>query len=66
MNRRSGSMKIISSQCLLAQLTVTTCGHVEEGPNGDKLIFRVLGIVTGSVETLGHMNVGLSNDEMMK
>jgi hypothetical protein len=56
MDRRSGSMKIISSQCLLAQPVVTTCGHVEEGPSADELRLKILGIVSGSVETLDHMN----------
>jgi hypothetical protein len=55
MDRRSGSMKIMSSQCLLAQPVVTACGHVEEGPSADELCLRNLGIVSRSVETLDHM-----------
>jgi hypothetical protein len=34
-------MKIISSQCLLAQTVVTACGHVEEGARAAKLLFEV-------------------------
>jgi hypothetical protein len=37
-----------------------------EGASADKLLFGVLGITTGSVETLGHTNVELSNAEMLK
>jgi hypothetical protein len=32
-----------------------------EGASADKLLFGVSGIATGSVETLGHTNVELSN-----
>jgi hypothetical protein len=56
-DRRSGSMKIMSSQRLLAQPVVTACGHVEEGPSADELRLRILGIASGSVETLDHTNV---------
>jgi hypothetical protein len=56
MDRRSGSMKIMSSQCLLAQPVVTVCGHVEEGPSVDKLHLGISGIAYGSVETLDHTN----------
>jgi hypothetical protein len=55
-DRRSGSMKIMSSQRLLAQSVVTACGHVEEGPSADELRLRILGIMSGSVETLDHTN----------
>jgi hypothetical protein len=54
--RRSGSMKIMSSKCLLAQPVVTACGHMEEGPSADELHLRILGIASGSVETLDHTN----------
>jgi hypothetical protein len=37
-----------------------------EGASADKLLFGVSGIATGSVETLGHTNVELSNAEMPK
>jgi hypothetical protein len=55
-DRRSGSMKIISSQRLLVQPVVTACGHVEEGPSADKLRLGISGIASGSVETLDHTN----------
>ena len=66
MDRRSGSIKIISSQCLLAQPVVTTSGHVEEGPSADKLHLRILGIASGNVETHGHTNVEMAKAKMPK
>ena len=39
---------------------------MQEGARLDKLLFGVLGIVIGSVETLGHMNAELANVEMPK
>jgi hypothetical protein len=56
MKHRSGSMKIMSSKCFLAQPMVTTCGHMEEGPSADELHLRILGITSRSVETLDHTN----------
>jgi hypothetical protein len=55
-DRRSGSMKIMSSKHLLAQPVVTVCGHMEEGPSADELHLGILGIASGSVETLDHTN----------
>jgi hypothetical protein len=55
-DRRSGSMKTISSQRLIAQPVVTACGHVEEGPSADKLHLRISGIASGSVKTRDHTN----------
>ena len=66
MDRRSGSMKIMSSQQLLAQPVVTACGHVEEGPSADELCLIISGIVSGNVETHGHTNVELLNAKMPK
>jgi hypothetical protein len=43
MDRRSGSMKIMSSQRLLVQPVVTACGHVEEGPSADELHLEISG-----------------------
>ena len=60
MDRRSGLMKIMSSQCLLVQPVVTVCGHVEEGPSVDKLGLRISGIASGNVETLDHTNEKIS------
>jgi hypothetical protein len=56
MDHRPNSMKIMSSQHLLAQPVVTVCGHVEEGPSADELRLEILGIASGSAETLDHMN----------
>jgi hypothetical protein len=66
MDRRSGSMKIMSSQCPLAQPVVTACGHVEEGPSADELYLRISGIVFVNVETHGHTNVELPKAKMSK
>jgi hypothetical protein len=66
MDHRSGSMKIMSSQHLLAQPVVTACGHVEEGPSADELRLRISGIVSGNVETHGHTNVELPKAKMPK
>ena len=56
MDHGSGSMNIISSQCLLTQHVVIACGHMEEGPSADELRLGISGIVSWSVETLDHMN----------
>jgi hypothetical protein len=66
MDRQSGSMKIMSSQHLLAQSVVTTCGHVEEGPSADELHLGILGIMSGNVKTHGHMNAELPKSKMPK
>jgi hypothetical protein len=55
-DRRSGSMKTISLQRLIAQSVVTACGHVEEGPSADKLRLGISGIASGSVKTWDHTN----------
>jgi hypothetical protein len=46
MERRSGSMKIMSLKHLLGQPVVTTCGHMEEGPSADELRLRISGIMS--------------------
>jgi hypothetical protein len=56
MDRRLGSMKIMSSQHLLAQTLVTACAHVEEGPSSDKLHFGVSGIATWRVK-MPHLQI---------
>ena len=56
MDCQSGSMKIMSSQCLLVKTVVTMCGHVEEGPSADKFYLGISGITSGNVETLDHTN----------
>ena len=47
----------MSSKHLLEQSVVTACDHVEEGPSADDLHLRILGIMSGNVETLDHTNV---------
>ena len=66
MERLLGPMNIMSSKRLLAQPVVTACGRVEEGPSSDELRLRILGIVSGNVETHGHTNVELPKAKMMK
>jgi hypothetical protein len=58
MERRSGSMKIMSLKCLLAQPVVTACGHMEEGPNIDELRLEILGITVVGKNTLWTSKLG--------
>jgi hypothetical protein len=53
-------MKIMSLKCLLEQPVVTECGHMEEGPSADDLCLKILGIASGSIETLDHTNAEIS------